>query len=125
MSLLRACAVLQALRLLLEVLLTAVKYGRRARGSTSGWDGASGSGAGAGTAGNGMQMRGRSVFPGSPDGLDLILDLEGLKAGPGCWGTDPEHFPGRQGGGLHWLFRYLMAQHSLNREVLRGEISTT
>lgn len=62
MSLLRACAVLQALRLLLEVLLTAVKYGRRVRGSTSGRDGASGSGAGAGTVGNEMQMRGKECF---------------------------------------------------------------
>lgn len=95
------------------------------RRSTSGQDGASGSGAGAGMVGNEMQMRGGSVFPGSPDGLNLILDLEGLKAGPGCWGIEPEHFPGWQGGGLHWLFRYLTAQHRLNREVLQGEISTT
>lgn len=95
MSLLRACAVLQTLRLLLEVPLTAVKYGRRARGSTSGRDGASGCEAGAGTVGNEPQMRGGSVFPGSPDGLDLILDLEGLKGGGG-WlpGTRPRALPG-------------------------------
>lgn len=62
MAFLRACAVLQALRLLLEVLLTAVKYGRRAQGSTSGRDGVSGCGAGAGMAGNETQMRGRECF---------------------------------------------------------------
>lgn len=75
------------------------------RGSTSGRDGASGSGAGAGTAGNETQMRGGSVFPCSPDGLDLILDLEGLKGGPGCRGTDPKHFPGWQGGGSPLVFQ--------------------
>lgn len=53
---------LQALRLLLEVLQTAVKYGRWVWDSTSGRDGASGSGAKAGTAGNETQMRGRECF---------------------------------------------------------------
>lgn len=61
-SLLRACAALQALRLLLEVLLTAVKYGRQVWGSASGWDGASSSGAGAGTVSNEIQMSWKEHF---------------------------------------------------------------